>query len=32
MLDIFADPLPEKIEDLEDEKIIPMLIFYMLNM
>ena len=27
MLDIFADPLPEKIEDLEDEKIIPMLIF-----
>ena len=25
MSDLFADPLPEKIEDLEEEKIIPML-------
>ncbi len=25
ILDFFADPLPEKIEDLEEEKIIPML-------
>tara|TARA_B100000963_G_scaffold343842_1_gene346067 strand:- start:772 stop:1185 length:414 start_codon:yes stop_codon:yes gene_type:complete len=25
MSDLFADPLPEKIDDLEEEKIIPML-------
>lgn len=25
MSDLFADPMPEKIEDLEEEKIIPML-------
>ena len=27
ILDFFADPLPEKIEDLEEEKIIPMFYF-----
>jgi len=27
ILDILADPLPEKIEELEEEKIIPMLYF-----